>query len=348
MNGSPEKLRSGCKINLWLRVGAVRACGLHELSSFMLPLAEPHDEIAVQAARRRPEGSVTTRFLAASGQPVPDIDTENNTLIRACARFAEYTGFAPALDITVRKGVPHGAGLGGGSADAAALLRFLRRKASRAVCADALREAETFVRLATQTGSDVPFFLRNAPARVSGVGEIVEVAPNPFPSFFLLLLCPDLRISTAWAFTELDRRRGPGVLPEAGYGPPRRETPSDCAQRSADLQHDTDPQNSAAAPGLSTLSAASASPYVNDFEDIVFARYPELGRYRAGLESFGAVQARMSGTGAALFGLFRARKNAAEAARALAGSGCSVYMQQLPRSGQAGKPSIEGRRAAGV
>jgi 4-diphosphocytidyl-2-C-methyl-D-erythritol kinase len=321
-------------------VGALQACGLHELNSFMLPLAEPHDEIAVRTARGRPEGSVTTRFIAASGQPIADINTENNTLTRACACFAERTGFAPSLDITVRKGVPHGAGLGGGSADAAALLRLLRRKAARAGCADAVRDEAAFVRIAAQTGSDVPFFLRNAPARVSGVGDIVEAAPNPFPSLFLLLLCPDLRVSTAWAFSELDRRRGIGGLPGFETSP-FRETPLDARQKAGHTFPVPPPfregqitrRTEAEATSSGGQSRMRIETYINDFEDIVFARYPELGEFRAALESFGAVQARMSGTGAALFGLFRTKKSAVAAARALAGRGCSVYMQQLPDLG---------------
>ncbi|MDR1685362.1 MAG: hypothetical protein LBR82_02785 [Desulfovibrio sp.] len=351
-------LRSGCKVNLRLRIGGLQACGLHELSSFMLPVAEPHDEISVHTARGRPAGSVTTRFLSAYGQPLPDIDTENNTLTRACACFAERTGFAPALDITVRKGVPHGAGLGGGSADAAALLLFLRREAGCAGCADALREEEALVRVAAQTGSDVPFFLRNVPARVSGVGDIVEAAPNPFPSFVLLLLCSDLRISTAWAFSELDRLRGIRTVPEADHERLPRETPSGCARGNAAPQHSADLRNSASASGPSAhrvhpesadgkAFAACDDPdslYINDFEDIVFARYPKLGEYRAALDSFGAVQARLSGTGATIFGLFRTKKSAATAARALAGSGCSVYMQQLPGSGQAPQRGQTSRR----
>jgi 4-diphosphocytidyl-2-C-methyl-D-erythritol kinase len=297
-DGGPENLRSGCKINLGLRVGALRAFGLHEVSTLMLPLAEPHDEIVIQAARGMPESSVTTRFLRASGrEPVPDMDAADNTLTRAYAWFAERTGFAPALDITVRKGVPHGAGLGGGSADAAALLLFLREKAARAGIPAGSLEEEAFVRAAAQPGSDIPFFLRNAPSRISGVGDVVEVVPDPFPSFAVLLLCPEPRISTAWAFRELDRQRSAALL----------------------------------RPDASSPVTDAAPSYANDFEAVVFARYPQIGELRDALEALGAVRARMSGTGSAVFGLFRTEKSAATAAERFADSGCNIYIQQLSR-----------------
>jgi 4-diphosphocytidyl-2-C-methyl-D-erythritol kinase len=324
--GGPERLRSGCKINLGLKIGALRASGLHEVNSLMLPLAEPHDEIVVQAARDMPEGSATTRFLRApGGKPIPDIDATGNTLTRAYAWFAERTGFAPALDITVYKGVPHGSGLGGGSADAAALLLFLRGKAARAGCPAGASDEEAFVRAAAQTGSDVPFFLRNVPSRISGVGDIVEAVPDPFPSFVVLLLCPELRISTAWAFSELDRQRSAALSrPAASSAVPYtdgHEIPvvpyTDVHKSSSALYTD----------GHETPAAL----YANDFEDVVFARYPQLGELRAALDAHGAVQARMSGTGSAIFGLFRNEKSAAAAARALAGRGCNVYRQRLPR-----------------
>jgi 4-diphosphocytidyl-2-C-methyl-D-erythritol kinase len=312
-----ENLRSGCKINLYLRVGGLRDSGLHELRSLILPLAEPHDKIEIRPAQGRPDGSVATLFMRDSApEPIPDIDPENNTLTRAYAWFAEQTSFAPALDITVYKGVPHGAGLGGGSADAAALLLFLRGRAARAGClAGVPLRDEDFVRAAAQVGSDVPFFLRNIPALISGIGDSVKAAPCPFPAFILLLLCPRVRVSTAWAFSELDRRRSAASLPD-----PTR--PTDTAADAANPE-------------------ADAAPYINDFEDIVFARYPQLAEYRAVLESFGAMQARMSGTGSAIFGIFRTKKSAAAAAEALAGRGCSVYMQQLPQH-------FQGKHGAGV
>ena len=113
-------LRIGCKVNLTLRITGVRPNGWHELDTVFLPLDEPSDTLRLAL---RPGGGLALHCAE------PGIDPENNTLTKAYRLFAEASGFRPGVEAVLEKGIPHGAGLGGGSADAAALLGWLNARA---------------------------------------------------------------------------------------------------------------------------------------------------------------------------------------------------------------------------
>ena len=142
-------LRIGCKVNLTLRITGVR----HELDTVFLPLDEPSDTLRLAL---RPGGGLALHCAE------PGIDPENNTLTKAYRLFAEASGFRPGVEAVLEKGIPHGAGLGGGSADAAALLGWLNARAPEPLPLPEL------VGLAARIGADVPFFLYNVPCRASG------------------------------------------------------------------------------------------------------------------------------------------------------------------------------------
>ena len=318
---APLTLRAGCKINLYLHVGAKRADGFHDLESLFLPLEEPHDRLEIRPLADEPEGRVLCSFFKASqgNEPLLDIDPERNTLTRAAAWHAEQSGFNPALEIRVYKGIPHGAGLGGGSSDAAALLLWLREQARLAKAR--LAPFPRFLEAAAGGGADVPFFLRKTPALVTGLGEKLCPAVNPHAGHSLLLLCPNLAISTAWAFAALDRYREEQGGPHGGL--------PEFAKKNLSC-------------GL-TVEASRATPSFartpgrgNDFEAIVFAAYPELARLHGRLIQSGALEARMSGTGSSLFALYREAEIARLAAKELAKEGCSVYIQRLPEGSPTG------------
>ena len=277
--------------------------GYHRVESLMLPLAKPYDTLGIGMSAE-PETSqdiVKTAFFTACEQklPIPDIDPKHNTLTRAAAWHADQTGFNPYLDIQIYKGIPHGAGLGGGSSNAAALLLWLRERAEMAGVH--VPDFAHFVESAAVIGADVPFFLK-APflqgeaALAEGIGEKLRPAANPYAGYILLLACPGAAISTAWAFAALARERGE-------------------KNRSG---------------GLTSEEGRDKSTLRNDFEAIVFAAYPELGRLYDWLLQSGAVAARMSGTGSSLFGLYREGKTAVKAAKILAKDGVRVYIQRLP------------------
>lgn len=115
-------LRIGCKVNLTLRITGVRPNGWHELDTVFLPLDEPSDTLRLAL---RPRGGLALHCAE------PGIDPENNTLTKAYRLFAEASGFRPGVEAVLEKGIPHGAGLGGGSADAAALLGWAERPRAR-------------------------------------------------------------------------------------------------------------------------------------------------------------------------------------------------------------------------
>lgn len=318
-------LRAGCKINLYLRVGDRLPNGYHELETLFIPLAEPHDTLEVF---RGDNGTAGASHGEAQGRQairvefsMPGIDPERNTLTKAFAWYAAKTGFAPALAVRVKKGIPHGAGLGGGSADAAALLRYLQEEAPKAGHAPLAREE--LLESSAAVGADVPFFLLNGAAKATGVGEKLVPVPNPCAGYFLVLVCPAVPVSTAWAFAALDEHRYGAENAKAADGSFPRPDGGKGKIEKIDVHGLTSTGHQA------TYDFACALPPGNDFEDLVFARLPELARLRARLCEAGAELARMSGTGSSIFALFREESTAKAAAKALASNDWTVYMQAL-------------------
>ena len=272
---SPVILRAGCKINLNLFIIGVRPDGWHELDSLFVPLAEPHDELSL-----RPTGGPG---LAVACEE-PGLDPANNTLTRAYELFSEAGGFAPGLAVRLDKGIPHGAGLGGGSADAAALLLWLNAAAPKPLDAEKLRA------VAVRVGADVPFFLLNAPCRARGVGDVLEPGRTGLEGWRLVLVCPPVRISTPWAYQAFDAQTETlqKALTACGAQTIRR---------------------------TSLVAGWPGVPLVNDFEPVVFAAHPAVRRCKEHLLKLGAAGAVMSGSGAAVAGLFRGKSEAGAARR---------------------------------
>ena len=197
------------KVNLALRVGPVRADGYHELLSLMVPL-DLADAVDVTVSPRK--GGISCRVPGR-----PELDGPANLAARAAALFRERFGPGNAIAIRIAKRTPVTAGLGGGSSDAAAVLRCLAHAFS-------IRDRRALAELALAVGSDVPFFLGPGPAWAAGRGERLVAAD--VPPLHLVLLYPEdaaLAIRAADAYRWLDAsRRGP---PPA-LGRPRRFSPS--------------------------------------------------------------------------------------------------------------------------
>ena len=134
---------AGCKVNLGLRITGVRENGYHELDSLFWPLPRPCDRLHI-----RETGAAGLTVLCDT----PGIDLENNTLTKAYAALAKRVPDLPGLEVRLNKGIPAGAGLGGGSSDAAALLRWLNSRVSSPLDDQALAE------VALTVGADTPFF----------------------------------------------------------------------------------------------------------------------------------------------------------------------------------------------
>lgn len=282
----PCRLHAGCKINLGLHITGVRADGYHELDSLFYPLPEPHDTLHIR------ENAVPGLTLECSRT---DIDPRRNTVTRAYAAFSAATDFSPALHVVLEKGIPQGAGLGGGSADAGALLRALNAWAPVP-----LREAE-LVNVAAAVGADVPFFLYNRPCRVRGIGERMTPCEPDLSGLHLLLLCPDVHISTPWAYAAWDRRQ---------------------AQKNGFQRLTT--------PGVGAKGWDSCRMWLaNAFEAAVFPDHPKLRMLKETLLRNGAAAAVMSGSGASLAAFFRDAETVKTVSGVLQEQGLRVFVQAL-------------------
>ncbi len=176
------------KVNLFLRVLRRREDGFHEIETSMAPITLC-DSLEIEPA---------SKFEFHCDEPA--LAGEDNLVVRATRLFFSETNREPKVGLTLRKEIPHGAGLGGGSSDAAAALRGLNR------FFDAGLSRERLSTLAAQLGSDVSFFLNETAAICRGRGEIVTPAALPEP-LSLLLLKPEFGIPSSWAYSRWQAAR---------------------------------------------------------------------------------------------------------------------------------------------
>ena len=260
-------LTAPAKLNLCLFLGPAREDGLHEIRSLFEPISLA-DEIEVTHAER-------------DTVECPGIEGDDLTGA-ALAALREKGWAAPPLRVRVEKRIPIAAGLGGGSADAAAVLRL------------AEGEVDGLARLARGLGADVLSQLRPAFALVSGSGEIVEPLPLPAEHAFVLLPEPE-GLSTGEVYTEADRlglARDPDELEEIAVH--LRET---------------------ASAGPSPLDYGEL--LVNDLQPAAISLRPEIEASLQALHEAGAARALISGSGPTSFGLFAGRDEAETAAEKL-------------------------------
>lgn len=296
---------ANCKINLGLRILRRRADGFHDIETVMLPVRGLADTVSVTAF---PDSAVFPAgvdfagpfpSLASTPPPYPspppvfpadtvfeisgaavDCPTQENICMLAMRMMQREFGIAEA-HIGLHKAIPSGAGLGGGSSDAAAVLRAVNRE-----FALELPDAE-LERLAAALGSDVPFFIRNTPQLCTGRGEIMTPVEVDLAGKWLVILKPAAPISTAEAYA--------GVTPrERSAGATARQYPG---------ERDMIP--------LPEILKRDIGQWrellVNDFEESVFALRPEIAALKALLYDRGALYASMSGSGSAVFGIFERR-----------------------------------------
>lgn len=296
---------AGCKINLGLAIKGCRKDGYHEIESVFLPLRQPHDILEIGESR---SPGIRVSFSCA------DIDPMDNTVTKAYLLFARTLGETPGLDVHIHKGIPRGAGLGGGSSDAAALLLWLQERLGHPLSHDALD------RLAAGVGADVPFFLRGCPCLVEGIGDRVTPLETEDPGACVVLVCPDLHISTKWAFARWDELAGRMAACAAS-----RNLTSQIDGDNAFFRFRTagDARNVRRIPGIRSLG--------NHLEEAVFPAFPFLARIREFLEERGAAMSAMTGSGSSIYGIFRAadRRKAEIAAESLRRSYSRVYLEDI-------------------
>jgi 4-diphosphocytidyl-2-C-methyl-D-erythritol kinase len=278
---SAATLHAPCKINLFLDITRRRDDGYHELRSLFMPLPTPSDMLRITPAKTLNKPGLR---LECSGLNCPE---ESNLVYKAYQGYRRETGLAPALRCKVEKNIPSGAGLGGGSSDAACMLSYLNRGAGpHALSRNRLKQ------LAASLGADVPFFLQDGPAWATGIGEKLRSVHVDFSGMVLLLVCPVESIPTRWAYGRWDE-----IDQKSNFGPHRFT-----GELTAPTQTGKDP-----------LCLTQVVLY-NSFEAAVLSAYPRLRTIKEMMISSGAAGAVMSGSGASLCALFADRDRAEKTA----------------------------------
>jgi 4-diphosphocytidyl-2-C-methyl-D-erythritol kinase len=192
---TPHRIQASAKLNLSLRVLGRRDDGFHDIESLMVRLPKLADEL---------EFSEVAKFSFTCDDPTVPGD-EGNLVIKALRAYEAAAQTECRIAIHLKKSIPHGAGLGGGSSDAAATLLALDQ------LHDGKLGTSRLIELAAGIGSDVPFFLGDAAMRVSGRGERLE-SVNPPPALPILLLKPSFGVPTPEAYRHwLDSQEIPGI-----------------------------------------------------------------------------------------------------------------------------------------
>jgi 4-diphosphocytidyl-2-C-methyl-D-erythritol kinase len=256
------------KLNLFLRIVGRRPDGYHELDSIFLPIDLcDHVRLEIRPSSRR---SVT---LTGNFGDLPA--DQRNLAVKAASRFMAAFDLDAQVLIGLDKAIPAGAGLGGGSSDAGAVLRMM------AVMTN-LDAADRLAHLALEIGADVPFFLDPKAARIGGVGERITALPEP-PEWPLIIAVPPIEVPTALIFGDL--------RPENWSGPAK------AGEIAALMAGDVSP-----------------SLFVNDLEIPAMERFPPIGELKQLLGKIGARVAAMSGSGGAVFSIFASDDEADRAA----------------------------------
>jgi 4-diphosphocytidyl-2-C-methyl-D-erythritol kinase len=264
-------LESFAKVNLWLRVVGRRPDGMHELDTCFHALLL-HDDLGLV------EGGpgIALDLVRETQRGLPVEGGEGNLVVRAVEEFSSATGIAPALCLRLTKRIPAGAGLGGGSSNAAAALRLLNAHHGEPLAAPALQA------LARRLGADVPFFLRGGTQLGSGIGDRLLPVDDPPRLYFVLLLLP-FGVATADVYRNLSL-----TAPEAR----------------ASIQS---PDKVLADKGLALLEACDSGGWVNDLEAAAGRCSPQMSRILERARQSGIAGIRMSGSGSTWFVASRER-----------------------------------------
>jgi 4-diphosphocytidyl-2-C-methyl-D-erythritol kinase len=271
------KIRAPAKINLSLRVVGIRRDGYHLVDTIMLPISLYDDLIISKSrggARRRKKNRVT---VTCDDPSVPG--GKKNLAYKAAALLLSQAEIDASVDIRIRKRIPVGAGLGGGSTDAAATLVGVNRLFSLGYASRRLEE------LALTLGADVPFFIRGVPARARGVGERLTDLRG-VRRLWCVILYPGFPVSSAWVYKNLHDKLTK-CIPNISMTFPLRSP------------------------------ASLRKLLVNDLEAVTLDRYPRIRSLKQRLVGEGAVGALMSGSGSSVFGVFKSRRSAEQAFRRL-------------------------------
>jgi 4-diphosphocytidyl-2-C-methyl-D-erythritol kinase len=252
------------KINLFLHIHGLRPDGKHELSTLFQAI-DYGDELWAEEAE-------TIEFSCAEADAGPE---EENLVLRAAKLLAEASNTTRGVRLGLRKWVPVGAGLGGGSGDAAAALMVCNQLWELNWSRERLAE------LAVQLGADAPFLLHGGAAWAEGIGEKLVPVAGLSSGTHILVVTPPEAVNTGWAYRTWDEKF-PNGLPDDSRIPTLRTLSSQGPFQQDELK------------GL----------LWNSFEPVVFAKFPRIGQLGKVMEKAGASEALLSGSGSSVFGLF--------------------------------------------
>ncbi len=258
MNSQIEK-KCYPKINLGLFIKGKRLDGYHEIETFMIPVDNFYDILRVQVL------TLNSFEMIQTGIPL-DIPVQDNIIYKAWKKIKDEFGIEKGIRVELEKNIPHGAGLGGGSSNAAQMLLIINELFQLNIHDDVLH------RFARTLGADVPFFLKNKPLIARGIGDEFEsIEGFSFP-YDVKIVVPPFTSSTQEAYKSLNLK--------------------ECSTHK-DLK-----------TILLGDRTAWKNYLNNDFEIPLFRKYPELEAIKNGFYQAGAFYASMTGSGTAVFGLF--------------------------------------------
>jgi 4-diphosphocytidyl-2-C-methyl-D-erythritol kinase len=273
------------KINLHLSILGLRSDGYHELRTLFYPVTGLYDTLRIEP------GHDQHMFMSCPERP--ELETGANLIYKAWKAYGEATGYMPGMFITLNKRIPMGGGLGGGSSNAATMLRWLNENAG-----DRALKHTDLIQLAAKLGADIPFFLLDGPAWASGIGDTLTPATLHLSGMHLVIALPDIHIDTPKAFRAWDEINGHQKVSEA--------------LTTADNDN-------------KTPSPVSPLIVMNDFESVVFPMQPRLRKIKETLIQNGAASAAMSGSGASVFGLYHDKDSAGAAVQELEKEGIENF-----------------------
>jgi len=256
------------KINIGLRITGKRSDSFHNLETIFYPVCLCDAiEFVVAGNNIKKDNLVITGVLM-------DNDPYNNLVMRAVRKIREISDI-PYLRIHLHKAIPAGAGLGGGSSDAATMLKSLNKHFNLGIPTNELLET------ALSLGSDCPFFIDSNPAFAEGRGELLTPVKLLPEGFHLAIVNPGIHINTGEAFSQCKPKR-----PESNLR----------------VLYDMD-------------IPKWKDQIINDFEEPIFRKHPEIAEIKGSLYKTGAIYSSMSGSGSSVYGIFRSEPSIPQSLR---------------------------------
>lgn len=260
-----SNLKSYAKINIGLRIINKREDNFHNIETIFYPV-NLYDEIEISLKPATKD--CNTVLITVDKYYVPA--DKSNVCYKMIESFFKHFNITDCyrIELLIRKNIPVSGGMGGGSSDAATVLKYLIKYFN----VNIKEHREDILKIALSVGSDVPFFLVNKPCLATGRGEKLIILPEFKIDYRILLVNPNVSVSTKWAYENYKLSNYEFKKTELTY--------------------------------VKTFDLSEKNIYINDFESVVFGRYKELGEIKKYLLNNGAVFSSLSGSGATMYGFF--------------------------------------------